>query len=111
MASSERRSAFVASAATRSIDGCSGPDPRRLIRRTRSPRSASKLAAPVPTGPEEGPVLDLRMPSAGEAAHDFGAQVGAPLVNMTDPFANLHEQHDSAVGHHVGGGRYALRPG
>jgi hypothetical protein len=59
----------------------------------------------VPGTPGKGP-LDLRVPPAGEAAHDFGLQVGAPLINMHDPFADLHEKGDSPVGHHVGGGRY-----
>ena len=50
-ASSLSRAESVASAATRSISGRSGPVPRRVITRTCSPRSASRLAVAEPTGP------------------------------------------------------------
>src|SRR5215475_9798300 len=45
------RATSPASAATRSIDGCSGPVPRRLTMRTCSPRSAKTSAVVLPTAP------------------------------------------------------------
>jgi hypothetical protein len=75
-----------------------------------------------PSGPpghdEEDPVAPYAPPPgqrgdfvdstpAGQAAHDLGLSLGAPPIDpLRDPFANLHETHDSPVGHHKGGGRY-----
>jgi len=78
-ASRPKRSASVASAATRSTVACTGPPPRRVTTRTCSPRSASSSAVAVPAGP--APTItwsDISSPSSvvGESHQDLGSTIG-----------------------------------
>jgi hypothetical protein len=100
VASSQRpaRAPSPASVTPRGESGAAAPGPTRSL----SMRPGGE-AKPAPDG-QLPPLVDGRAP--GQAAHDFGAALGAPLVNMLGPERPLPETGEPTLGHSVGGGRY-----